>query len=183
LIVAMLTLYTIDPDEWSRRLEEPAKWGQVVGLLAALVAAMCLVEPRSVAAALRIPSLSRLPAPSLLPWWWDWRWREVLVGWPCLLQAFFLVNWRMDCPDCATLEEHSLKDPRTWFLLGLLAPIGIVASVGLEQAPRDAALVQTGWAALAGLLLGAALVALRLKGLHGTKDPEHHRTIDLDTPA
>ncbi len=183
LIIALLTLYTIDPTEWRRKIAAPVRWTQLLGGLAALAAAVCLIEPRRLLAVLQLSALSRLPWPSALPWWWDWRWREILVGWPCLLQAFFLVNWRMDCPDCATLEGHPMRDPRSWFLFGLLAPIGIVASVGLEQAPRDAALAQTGWSALAGLVLGAGLVFIRARALHGTKDPEHHRTIDLDVPA
>jgi hypothetical protein len=183
LAVAMLTLYTIDLEEWSRRFASTVRWGQLIGLGAAAAAALLLIEPRRLFFAAHLQGVFALLQRPELPWWWDWRWREALVGWPCLMQSFFLINWRMDCPDCASLDEHPLKDPRTWFLLGLLAPIGVVVSVGLQQAPRDAALAQTAWSALAGCLLGVAGVAWRLRGLHGTKGPGHHRTIDPDGAA
>jgi hypothetical protein len=183
LAVALLTLYTIDLDDWARRLSSTVRWSQLLGLLAAAAAALLLIEPRRLFGAAHLAGVFALLQRPELPWWWDWRWREALVGWPCLMQSFFLINWRMECPDCATLDEHPLKDPRTWFLLGLLAPIGIVVSVGLQQAPRDAALAQTAWAALAGCALGVLGVAARLRGLHGTKGPGHHRTIDLDDAA
>ncbi len=183
LVVALLTLYTIDLEEWRKTLASPTTYGKLLELLLLAAAAGLAVAPRKVLAGFGWQALPlRLQAAALLPWWWSWRWREIIVGWPCLLQAFFLINWRMDCPDCASLENQPLGDPRTWFMLGLLAPIGVVIAVGQELAPRTLALAQTGWAMLAGLLIGAVLVAVRLSGLHGPNDPGHHGTIDLNAP-
>lgn len=183
LIIALLTLYTIDLEEWRKTLAAPTTYAKLLELLLLAAAAVLLAAPRKVLGAVHLQSLLlRLQTASALPWWWAWHWREILVGWPCLLQAFFLINWRMDCPDCASLETQPLGDPRTWFMLGLFAPIGVVVSVGQELVPRPLALAQTGWAMLAGLLIGAVMVAVRLSGLHGPNDPRHHGTIDLDAP-
>lgn len=183
LIIALLTLYTIDLEEWRKTLALSPTYARLLELSVLAVAAVLLVAPRKVLGAVHLQGLSlHLETATVLPWWWSWRWREILVGWPCLLQAFFLINWRMDCPDCASLESQPLGDPRTWFMLGLFAPIGIVVSVGQEWIPRHLALGQTGWAMLAGLFIGLILVAVRLRGLHGPNDPRHHGTIDLDAP-
>lgn len=182
MIIAGLTLYTIDLDEWAKALASPASYARFLQLIFFAAAALLLVEPRRALVWLHHPALlSRLQAASALPWWWSWRWREILIGWPCFLQALFLINWRMDCPDCSSLEEQPLHDPRVWFMLGLFAPIGIVAALGQELAPAELALAQTGWAALAGLILGAVLIALRLRGLHGSNGPHGHGTIDLES--
>ena len=183
MVIALLTLYTIDLGEWGKTLSSPATYAKLLELLVLAVAAVLLFEPRRVLAGVHLQSLPlRLQAASALPWWWSWRWREILIGWPCLLQAFFLINWRMDCPDCASLEGRPLGDPRTWFMLGLFAPIGVIVSVGQELVPLPLALAQTGFAMLGGLLIGAVLIAVRLRSLHGPNGPGHHGTIDLKVP-
>jgi len=171
IAVALLTLYTIDLEAWGKALRRPATYAALLRLLAIAAAAALLLAPRATLQALGLGGWSRV-SPNLAElWWWPWRWRETLVGFPCLLQAMFLVNWRLDCPDCTSLPPKPVNDPRGWFLLGLLAPIGIVQAVGRGGVPESAALLHTIATFLVGAGIGAVLIAWRLRITH-----EHHHT-------
>ncbi len=170
LVIAFLTLYTIDLEEWRQKLSLPVTYGAALKLLALLGFAALLIEPRRLLLFFHLETVGpRLEAAVRLPWWWSWRWREILIGWPCLAQAFFLINRRMDCPDCDSAVGGFKRDPRFWFVLGLLAPIGVMVSLGQELAPRELALEQTLWSALAGFAIGTALILARSRRLNGTK--------------
>ncbi len=159
LFLGLLTLYTIDPQAWLQGLKKPlTPWNCLCGL-AFGGAALLLIAPRALTGGL---GLLAAPEGVLGPWWASWRWREMLIGYPCLLHAFFLINRRMD-PEAPPASG----DPRGFFLLGLLAPIGLVTLLGRRGLPAELALAQTALALLVGALLGSVFLALRL--LPGSK--------------
>lgn len=161
IVIGLLTLYRIDPEAWSRRLARPLTGRRALELMAAALALALVLQPRAIlGAAGLLPWLHHLE--DLAPWWAGLRWREALVGFPCLLHALFLVDWRLECPDCESLPPGPSGDPRTWFIPGLLGPAGVVVA-----AARGG---ETGWmsfshsaaAAAAGALIGAAVIARRV---------------------
>jgi hypothetical protein len=170
LVIAVLTLYTMDVESFRERLKKPATYGGLLSLGAVALAAAALLAPRwllhraGLWQGLRAAA-SHVPA----AWWWPWRWRETLVGVPALVQALFLINWRLECPDCASLPVSRVNDPRHWFVVGLLAPIGVVAAVGQGSVPATLALLHTAWTLLLGGALGVVGIALRLRAAH-----DHH---------
>ena len=167
-LIGALTLYPIDPQDWSARLAKPVTGWVVARLLAAAFCATMILAPRAAAGLFGAAAPFRLPGPA---WWFSWRWREILVGIPCLLQALALINWRVDCPDCES-DKGPWPDPRGWFLLGMLWPIGIIVALGRGGAPVELTLSQTLLVFAAGTALGVFGVALRLRLAHGPKGPE-----------
>ena len=165
-----LTLYTVDLELWTKTLERPATYAALLKIVFAVVITILVLAPRwslqQMGLAHHVPGLDpAFPA----AWWLPWRWRETLIGFPLLVYAMFLIDWRLDCPDCASLPQTAANDPRGWFLVGLLAPIGIVTSVGQGAVPARLALAQTAVTLLSGALLGAAAIVLRLR--HRPKGP------------
>lgn len=164
LILGLLSLYTINFEPWLKKLASPITYADALKIAALAAAALLLLRPRFILGGiLGYPGLIEASNLPFALWWLPWRWREILVGFPCLLQAFFLVNWRMDCPDCEALDKGPLKDPRGWFLLGLLAPIGIIGAFSRGGLPRELALLHTLYALPLGCALGALLIAVRLR--------------------
>lgn len=176
LLIGALTLYAIDLDEWGARLARPITGRGVLLAAASLAAAAALLAPRAAARLVGAALPSGLPGPA---WWLSWRWREVLIGVPCLIQALVLINWRVECPDCEA-EKGPWADPRGWFLLGMLAPIGVIVALCRSGAPIDLVLDQTGLGLLAGATLGAAGAVWRARAAAGPKGPAHRRTIVPD---
>lgn len=163
MLIAALTLYTIDPESWSLWLSTPVTPALLLKTLGAAAVLSLLIQPRMIwpEASPRFDAfISSLPEPL---WWVGWRWREIFVGYPCLLHALFLVNWRMDCPECESVSRGPFKDPRGWFVLGLLAPIGLISSFSRLGTPMAAALEHSAGALLLGCGLGALLIAARLR--------------------
>ncbi len=171
MAVALLTLYTIDLETWSKALAKPATYGALLKVLLALAAAALLLAPRWTLHAAGLDAWRRLSPRLPELWWWPWRWRETLVGFPCLMQAMFLVNWRLDCPDCSSLPAKPINDPRGWFVLGLFAPIGIAQAVGRGAVPEWLALAHSFATLAVGAGIGAFLIAWRLRVTHA-----HHHT-------
>ncbi len=101
--------------------------------------------------------------------------REALVGVPCLLAAFALVE-----TNDPSRPASGFSDPRGWLALGLLAPAGAVVALGAGAAPPLAALGH----GLVALALGGALAAFVAAGQAylraWARGPKHDRTIDLD---
>lgn len=131
----------------------PVRRRDLAALAAAAGIAVLLVAPRG---AVRVSafweSFDRISAAGAL-WWWPWRWREALVGVPCLSVALSLVE-RFEGGDVQA------PDPRVWLALGLLAPSGLTAAVGGGGAPLPDALVQGGIAWTIGFAVSGAFVAL-----------------------
>jgi hypothetical protein len=176
VVIALLTLYTLDPEDWKEELARPVSYRALLSLILAAGACILVAAPRwALQGAGAWPWLGEAAARLPGAWWWPWRWREILIGVPALIQALFLINWRLECPDCASLPVKPANDPRHWFVAGLLAPVGVVVAVGQGAAAETAALAQTAWALAAGALLGAVGIALRLRAAHehaGPKDPD-----------
>ena len=177
LVIAALTLYTIDPRAWAAELSRPVTYAGLLKIAVMIAAASLLLAPRWILSHAGVwPALRAMGAWAPQPWWWPWRWRELLVGYPCLMQAMFLINRRLDCPDCASRPAQPLNDPRGWFMLGLLAPVGLVVACGQGALPEAAALAHGLGTFAAGSALGAALIALRLYAdsaqAAGPQDPE-----------
>lgn len=161
VLIGLLTLYPVDPEEWSRRLRKPLTGRRLLEVLALLAAAALVLEPRGVLSRLGLtPALAGLDG--ALPWWATLRWREALVGFPCLLHALFLVDWRLDCPDCESLPRGAAGDPRTWFIPGLVGPAGVIVAASRGDAATADALVHSALAALMGALIGAVVIARRV---------------------
>lgn len=181
LTIGLLTLFTVDPAGWLERAAKPLTAAALLTAAAVLVAAALILEPRS---ALQAAGLwdwaGRLEEAPPAFWWATWRWREILVGYPCLLQALYLINWKMDCPDCEAGPSGPASDPRLWFLLGLLAPIGVVVALGRGGVPQVLALEHTAWAAAGGSFLGALGIAWRRRVASRPKGPDSDGTIVLD---
>lgn len=124
------------------------------------LAALALVAPR---AALRIPPLWDLidrAFASRLAWWWPWRWREILVGAPCLAAALAIIESKKTEAG-AHRNSSPAADPRLWILFGMLGPSGQIAALGGGGAPiletlREGALAFGVGAALSVLLTWAA---------------------------
>jgi len=147
------------------------RWGEPIRVRDAavfaliLAAAALLLAPR---ACLRAASLLEFidglsPAAGVL-WWWPWRWREALIGAPCLAVALALV------------EEHDRSDPKGWLLLGLLAPAGLVAAVGGSGVPVFVALEQ----GAVSFAFGAAVAGLGGLFAGWVYGPTSNRSIDLE---
>lgn len=176
LVIAALTLYTIDLEAWAKALRRPATYAGLLKLGALALGASLLLAPRWLLHRAQFwDALSALGGGASWAWWWPWRWREILLGVPALIQALFLINWRLECPDCASLPVAPRNDPRHWFLVGLLAPIGIVVAVGQGAAPLALALPQTAWTLVFGGVLGTLGVAARVRAAHAAHaaEPPH----------
>lgn len=174
IVVGLLTLYRIDTDAWSKRLAKPLTGRRLLELLAAAAGLVLVLEPRATLDALGLlPVLSA--AEDLLPWWVSARWREALVGVPCLLHAMFLVDWRLECPDCDSLPKGPAGDPRTWFIPGLVGPAGVIVAAARGSEPVWSAFAHSGAAAAVGALVGAALIyrrAASVRHAHSASEPE-----------
>lgn len=146
-----------------RRWSAPVRRRDLAALAGFALAAALLLAPR---AALRASSLwdgfDRLSVSSGEFWWWPWRWRETLVGVPCLAVALILIE----------------SDPRGWLLLGLLAPAGMTAALGAGGLPLPVALRQSAEAHILGAAFGAALAGLRVLIGRWAQGPGPYRTID-----
>jgi hypothetical protein len=99
-------------------------------------------------------------------WWLPLRWREALVGVPCLLMAFYIHLQRLESKQPragSSKSDHKPRetDPRHWLLLGLLAPIGTVHAFGLGLMPPEMLLTQTLQVFVIGSVLGGLLVVCR----------------------
>ncbi|MBI5883500.1 MAG: hypothetical protein HZB91_10405 [Elusimicrobia bacterium] len=126
-----------------------------VSLLAA-AAYLCLNAGSDSTAAVIERVLDVLPGGAGASWWWaPERWREMLVGWPCLLAALVRVGrgWSRHLPEPAA--EEPAADPRPWLLAGLLAPAGLVLAFCDLGVPLWTAAARS----LAALALGAAFAA------------------------
>jgi hypothetical protein len=122
------------------------------GLLAA-AAYLCLDSGSDPAAAAIERVLDALPGAAGASWWWvPERWREMLLGWPCLLAALALVDraWSRHAPEPAA--EEPAADPRPWLLAGLLAPASLVLAFCSLGVPWWMAATRS----LAALALGVA---------------------------
>lgn len=159
LAVGAATLFSSSKPS-RRSWSEPVRRRDLAAALFLIAAATLLLAPR---AALRVSSFwesfDRVSAAGAL-WWWPWRWREALVGVPCLTAAFALIESR---DESAARGERAkaglLDDPRSWLLLGLLGPAGVTAAVGGSGVPLFDAVAQ----GLAAWGIGVA-VALLLSG-------------------
>jgi hypothetical protein len=177
LAVGAAALYA--PGTPSRRFwSMPLRRRDLAALLTLAVGAALLLAPRaSLRASALWETFDRLSAAGSL-WWWPWRWREALIGVPCLTVALALLEDRALAPSRA---DATAADPRGWLLLGLLAPAGLTAAVGGSGAPLAAALVHGAWALAFGAAAGAALAGLGVLIERWAEGPGPHRTIDLDS--
>lgn len=87
-------------------------------------------------------------------WWVPGRWREWLVGWPCLFAGLCLLVRRLSA------APGEVPSPRGWLLAGMLAPVGMAGHLGGAGVPFDAALAQAAWCVLAGAPAGLLILVL-----------------------
>lgn len=141
---SILALYAEDFKGWRKWLERPLTYRE------ALKAAMWFAV---IALLIRPPHFPVYLLPERL-WWLPLRWREALVGVPCLFMAFYIHLHRLE-----SKHPRAGSDPRHWLILGLLAPIGTVHAFGLGLMPPEMLLAQTVQIFLIGAVLGGLLVA------------------------
>ncbi|MFH2204255.1 MAG: hypothetical protein ABIJ96_14140 [Elusimicrobiota bacterium] len=91
-------------------------------------------------------------------WWAAARWREWLVGYPCLLVGLCLLFSRFAARRHKDLEA---PDPRGWLLLGMFAPTGLAGVLAAAHTPIITLLSHSLQGALAGLPLGLLLLGAR----------------------
>lgn len=136
-------------------------------LAAAAAAAALLLSPRAALGAAGLwEALARLGSAADRLWWWPWRWREALVGAPCLLVALSLIE------TAPPGKAEGFADPRGWLVLGLLAPSGAMLAAASTGVPPAAALGHGLAALLIGGALAAAAAALRAPKSHPREDRE-----------
>jgi hypothetical protein len=154
----------------------PVRRRDLAALALFVFAAALLLAPRAAVRASSLwESFDRLSARGAL-WWWPWRWREALVGAPCLALALALV-------EAGDSEPGSVDDPRGWLLLGLLGPAGLTAAVGGAGVPLSDALCHGASAWGLGLIVAAALAGGRAAVARWAQGPKTNRTIDPETGA
>lgn len=141
------------------RWRAPVRVRDLAAAIVIVVVAWGLLAPRAALHAAGLwESADRLSAAADLLWWWPWRWREILIGVPCLSLAIILVGRR---------EEHDaprfLGDPRGWLIPGLLAPASAIVAIAGGDVPLELSVAQGAYAALIGAALGFAVAALRAR--------------------
>jgi len=88
-------------------------------------------------------------------WWWvGGRWRELLVGYPCMFVGLCVYYGWMN-PSQG--RAGTGRDPRLWLLFGMFAPVGLAEVLARAQTPFEMALLHTTHCAAAGLFLGLLL--------------------------
>jgi len=159
LAVGAAALFAAEGPALRARWRSPLRVRDLAAVLVVGLALLLLLAPRaSLRAAGVWESVDRLSAMADALWWWPWRWREILVGTPCLALALILVGRR----DGGSSPKF-LGDPRGWLTLGLLAPAGAVAAIGAGGASPELAVAHGAIACALGAALGFALSALRTR--------------------
>lgn len=169
LAVAAAALFASEGPSWGARWRAPLSARDLAAAGALALALACLLAPRAFLRAAGIWESADWspPAAAYLPWWWPWRWREILVGAPSLVLALILAGrsakGARTPPGEGTRSLHPLDDPRGWLALGLLAPAGTVAAVGAGNVPAGLAVAQGAAAFALGAALGFALAVFRTR--------------------
>lgn len=180
LVIGGFALYPLSARALGRGLARSPTYLDLLLGAAAVLGAALLFRPRLVLAGTSLwPQLQAAADASESLWWWPWRWREFLVGVPALMHALYLVGRQLDAK--GTQAAHCrVDDPRPWFWLSLLFPIGTIAALGRPEAAPWQILGQTAAVLAAGLVVGgAALIAhaaweswAQRPTASGTIDPE-----------
>lgn len=161
LIIGALALYPVEAGHWKKRLGQALTLGGVARAFLILLLVLLLFKPRLVLSSAGVwPWAQKMSESCQWLWWWRWRWREILLGFPALLYAFFLLERRLDCPDCRGGGKGQ-EDPRIWLLLGLVGSCGVVGAVGGPGVALAMALSQTAVAVVLGAFIGAVGIVLR----------------------
>lgn len=165
LIVGAAALFASEGPAVRARWRAPLRMRDLAAACVLIGALFGLLAPRTALRAAGIwESVDRLSAAADALWWWPWRWREILIGTPCLTLALILVGKREEAQDGRGARSLMfLGDPRGWLALGLLAPAGAVASIGAGGAPISLAVVQGAAACAIGAALGFVLAGLRAR--------------------
>lgn len=172
LAVGAIALWAGDWPEIKKKFKGPIAYGDIAKGAAAAGLGALVLWPGEAAVFFGLGGLAA-KAKDFSPafWWWPWRWREALIGLPCLIVALFSVYEKWNCSECRPPDQAEPrrfpKDPRPWLWSALLAPIGIGAALGDAALPFGAA---AGQAAIA-VLLGGALIACALGSRHWKKGP------------
>ena len=181
IAIAAAALFASEPTS-RRRWSEPVSRRDLLAWAAFALAVALLMAPRaSVRASTFWEGFDHLSAVAGALWWWPWRWREVLVGVPSLVVALVLIESRDGDTDEGSPPPLILRDPKGWFVLGLLAPAGFLAAVGGSGAPLAATLAQGAVAHALGAALGAALAVSRGLLDRWAQGPRFRRTIDPES--
>ena len=166
LLIGAAALFGSQGPALRARWRAPLRVRDVVTALALLLALWGLLAPRAALRAAGIwESVDRFSAAADVLWWWPWRWREILIGTPCLTLALILIGKRETAAKdgCGTCVPKLLGDPRGWLTLGLLAPAGAIAALGAGGAPVALAVAQSAAACVLGAALGFILAGLRAR--------------------
>lgn len=161
LELSVLALYLEDLKNWRKLLDRTVTLRDLLRMMAWVLVVVLLAHP---------PHFPVHGLPEGL-WWLPFRWKEVLVGVPCLLMAFRIHLHRLESkqPQPASKKHAETEaDPRHWLLFGLLAPIGTLHAFGVALMPPEMLLVQTIEVFAIGSALGVLLIGstLLLNGPH-----------------
>lgn len=160
LAVAAAGLYLPDAPSASRDWLGSLRMSALPHLAAGAAAAALILNPDALEALGPRGWLESIAAwrPSL--WWVPERWREWLVGTPCLFVGLCVLFESLRGDDGST-ERGAPGEPRPWLLLGLLAPLGTIEFFLSTRTRFEAVLEQTAAGTLIGLALGAVLLGVR----------------------
>ena len=158
LLAAALALLPADPRAATQGPPSAGRSSLAGMVLALLAAGVLLVPPGWLTRWGPAAWLEELAGRSPSLWWLPLHWRELTVGYPCLFAGFALY--------LGALSRRSVsgRDPRLWLFFGMFAPLGLTQLLAATNMPFEAVLLHTAVSALAGTLLGAAvLAALRVR--------------------
>jgi hypothetical protein len=161
LAIGALALDPLSFQAMTRRLRGSPTYGEILRLAVLVAVGLLLLRPRLLFSGTPIWVWLRASADACETfWWWPWRWREFLIGLPAFMQALFLVGRQYE-EEIPAVGRPSFGDPRPWLWLGLLFPIGVIASLGRPGLDAYMVLGHTAIVLVVGMFLGGALLAVR----------------------
>jgi hypothetical protein len=156
ICLSFLALYAQDPAEWKIFFRKPLAQPSSLRTAVPVVVAMLLLFPPAAVEQWGPPAWFALISRAWAGGWWlSDRWRELLVGFPCLLVGLVVFFERL-----RQNNSPIVRDPRAWLLLAMFAPVGVTQWMAQARMPVFALMVQTLQVAIGGAVLGLGFLAL-----------------------
>ncbi|MBI3505085.1 MAG: hypothetical protein HY059_09605 [Proteobacteria bacterium] len=155
LLLSAAALYAQDAKAIRDRFTSPVSPKDLTLAAAALLFVCFLACPPQILRAALKAVAARCPE----LWWLQYRWREVFIGAPALIVGFRRYMTHLERLGDSR-DGKTGCDPRPWLLVGLLFPAGTLRVFGVARTPPVQLVAQTLEGALAGALLGLAVLVL-----------------------
>ncbi len=162
LALAAAALYGPQWAELSKLMKRSVTVGDLLGALGLAALAAALLSPEEVPGWRTLRAGAGPWLDEHMTWWVRWRWREALVGYPCLVYSLALLQVKWRCSDCEESKTGwASGDTRGWLLAGMAAPVAVMCAFANAGLPAAEAAWQSACAAFFGGALGGVLVWLR----------------------